>query len=321
MLINICLASDENYLQYMATTIVSILLTAEKTDKLHFYILCNQIPEKSKNYIKSLKKFKNFDITFLDLNIDEFASFPAGGPHISNTTYFRYKIAELCKDINKIIYLDCDIIVKQSLSELFKTDLTDYYLGGVEDVGYYYWKNYNPNFIYKDGFYINAGMLLINLDEWRKNNLFDKLVNFTMKEADKIKIGDQDVINQVCKGKIKQLDYKWNVQDSFYREEPERAYNPNCKQIIQAAKKPAIIHYTNSKKPWNNSNKSRSVDWIYFEYLRTRKIKDFFRLIYAFIKTHIRKTRRFIFKTQSNHQYKILSLIGIKIKFKRRKNN
>ena len=146
-------------------------------------------------------------------------------------------------------------------------------MAGVQDVGYYYWKDHNPDFIYKEGFYINAGVLLINLDAWRKNDLFTKLVEFTLQNAKKIAIGDQDVINQVCFGKIKQLDYKWNVQDSFYRTEPERAANPNCEQIIKAAENPAIIHYTQAKKPWNSTGMPRANDWIEINCIRLGFIK------------------------------------------------
>ena len=240
-MINICIATDENYLKYMATTIVSILKNASKNDELHFYILCNEVSSNSKEYIKSLKKFRHFELDFLDINIKDFEDFPEVGPHISNTSYFRYKIAELLPNINKIIYIDCDIIVKESLSKLFNTDISEFYIGGVEDVGYYYGREHSPNYYTYEGFYINAGMLLINLEAWRKNDLYIKFMNFTKKEADKLKIGDQDVINQVCLGKIKQLDYKWNVQDSFFRKR-EPSVNPNKLLIQEASKNPAIIH-------------------------------------------------------------------------------
>ena len=271
--INVCLASGESYLPYMATAMVSVLHTAALNDDIHFYILCNHVSEKSKQYIRTLQKLKNCEIVFIDVNTEKFDTFPSAGAHITNTTYFRYQIAELCPDIDRIVYLDCDTIVKQSLAPLFTQDLTDYYLAGVQDVGYYYWKDHNPDFIYKEGFYINAGVLLINLDAWRKNDLFTKLVEFTLQNAKKIAIGDQDVINQVCFGKIKQLDYKWNVQDSFYRTEPERAANPNCEQIIKAAENPAIIHYTQAKKPWNSTGMPRANDWIEINCIRLGFIK------------------------------------------------
>ena len=319
-MINICFAADEHYLQYMATAMVSLLKNASTEDELHFYILCNQISDSSKEYIKSLKNFKDFDIDFLDMDIKEFEEFPSGGSHISNTTYFRYKIAELCPNIDKIIYIDCDVIVKTSISELFEVDLTGYWIGGVEDIGYYYWRTVDDSFyIYKTGFYINAGMLLINLDEWRKNDLFHKFIDYTIKNADKIKIGDQDVINQVCIEKIKELDYKWNVQDSFYRAKPERAFNPNCQKIIYASKHPAIIHYTCIKKPWNDYTMPKAFEWVYYDFIRTGSYKICLNYCYIKIKdTIIHDILQNIFSVKNDGAHKILRILGIKMKFRRK---
>ena len=334
MTINICLATDENYLKYMATTIVSILTSANKNDKLHFYILCNDLSTSSKQYIKNLMRFKIFDIDFIDINIKDFANFPAGGPHISNTTYYRYKIADICKNIDKIIYLDCDMIVKTSLSELFNEDISDYYLGGVEDVGYYYWRDKNPNFKCS-GFYINAGMLLINLNSWRENNIGDKLMEYTSKHYNEIIIGDQDVINIVCKNNIRPLKYQYNVQDSFYRQKLEVAKNPNKKRIIKASKNPVIIHYTNTRKPWDDLNMNRAEDW-YFSYLiltdgeldngLKMKIKIHMYQNLLNIKNSDKSLKK-IFKFLENifsikndftqkHKRKIITLFGIRIKYK-----
>jgi len=319
MRINICIASGDVYWNYMATLIVSILKTSKISDSFHFYILCNQVDNKYKDYLKTLKKFKDFEVTFFDVDIKEFEKFPNAGKHITNATYFRYKIAELCPDIDKIIYLDCDMLVKKSLSKLFETDLTGWYLGGVEDVGYYYWRNYNEEFIYKDCFYINAGMLLINLEEWRKNDLYHKFIDFTVREHDKIKIGDQDVINQICKGKIKQLDYQWNVQDSFYREKPEREYNPNCKKIIKAAKEPAIIHYTNTRKPWSDLSMPMALEWLYFDCIRTGSFKNYANYYFPNLKKHFSEIIQNIFSVKNRDDKKVISIFFIKIKLKRYK--
>ena len=253
------------------------------------------------------------------MDVNEFENFPSGGPHITNTAYFRYKIAELLPNVSKIIYLDCDIIVKQSLSQLFETDLTGFWLGGVEDVGYYYWRNYNPEYIHNDCFYINTGMLLINLDAWREEHLYEKLMDYTVNEVDKIAIGDQDVINIVCKGKIKELDYKWNVQDSFYREKPEREFNPNCKKIIDASLNPAIIHYTYIKKPWNNESMPRALDWIYYDCLKNHKLHIYFCIKYKSYIKILKEFLKIIFSIVNGSQnHKVLTILGIKFKLRRK---
>lgn len=303
MRINICMSTDENYVNYMATAIVSILKNANISDELHFYILCNKISEKSKKYLRTLNKFKDFYIEFFDIDINDFKHFPAGGAHISNTTYFRYKIAEMLPELDKIIYLDCDIIAKQSLADLFNTDISNYYLGGIEDVGYYYWRFFNPEkYIHIESFYINAGMLLINMKAWRDNNLYKKLIDYTNKEANNIKIGDQDVINCVCARQIKKLDYKWNVQDSFYRK-LEPSLNHNKKQIFDAAKNPAIIHYTSKFKPWNTITISKAFDWFYYDCVRRFNKFTFIRCIFLYLLLHLKLFWTKLIKTIWIHNY------------------
>ena len=334
MRINICFATDENYLKYMGTTIVSILTSAKFEDKLYFYILCNNVSDKSKEYISNLKRFKNFEIKFIDVDINEFEKFPAGGAHITNTTYYRYKIAQLCPEIDKIIYLDCDTVVKSSLSDLFSEDLAGYYLAGVEDVGYSYWRNIEPKYTIK-GFYINAGVLLINLNEWRKNNLADKLINYTLEHKEEIAIGDQDVINIVCKGKIKSLDYKYNAQDTYYRQYPEVMANRNKTNILKAAKNPVIIHYTASVKPWNNFSMNRCVDWCKPYLIMTSGEEDnglqmraklclweelhdrINECIFAHSKIRLKDK---ILSLKAEYDHWVIRLLGFKIKFKKLKH-
>lgn len=258
--IHICLASDKNYVSYMATTMVSALASSQEDEYLHFHLFCDRIPQRDKQLILQLKSYKDCEIHFVDLDIAQFQHFPAGGKHITNTTYFRYVIPEMLPTVDKVIWLDCDVIVKESLWELYNTDLEDCPVGAVEDVGYVYWRTQDPSLIYQ-GFYINAGVLLINAKQWRQERAGEKLIQYTQQHQSEIRIGDQDVINSVFKGRIKELDYKWNVQDSFLRAKPERAFNPRRADIAMAAKAPAIIHYTSENKPWNRHKRPLAKAW------------------------------------------------------------
>ena len=116
--INICLAADENYIKYLIVTIISILKNADKQDEFSFYILCNDICDNSKEIILNLGRKKKCMFHFVDVDIKNFEQYPKGGEHITNTTYFRYKIAEFLPNVDKIIYLDCDVIVKKSLRNI-----------------------------------------------------------------------------------------------------------------------------------------------------------------------------------------------------------
>lgn len=279
--IHICLASDNNYVPFMTTAMVSALKSADEDELLHFYILCDHISRKEKDTISQLKEIKKCEIHFIDMNIDLFNDFPSGGSHISNVTYFRYKIPELFPQIDKIIWLDCDTIVKNSLWELYSTDLTHSPLAAVEDVGYTYWRTKIPHF-WHTGFYINAGVMLINCRIWRQEHAGKMLMEYTEKHAADISIGDQDVINAVFKGRIKELDFKWNVQDSFLRAYPERNFNPRKEDIKMAATRPCIIHYTSERKPWNRRKCALNKEWFRYNSLAPKAYRKSRLLIQLF---------------------------------------
>lgn len=270
--INIAFAADENYVQPMSVAITSILKNASKNDKLSFYILCNNISTDSKNWLLELKKVKDCKITFFDINNSEFSSFNVLKGHITVTAYFRMKLADLLPDINKIIYLDCDVIVKTSLYDLFETDISGYYIAAVEDIGCTYLRKYRKDICPYDFMYINSGVLLINLEEWRKDNIPEQLFKTAESGVNHFQ-HDQEIINIVCHDKCLQLDLSWNVQDSFYRNDALVKTNVQAKYIRQCAKNPKIIHYTFKIKPWDEVTMPMAREWWYYNKFSTIPLK------------------------------------------------
>lgn len=249
MKINICLSSDNKYAQHLGVTIASILKNAKKNDKLFFYILDGGISEENKSNLFALKKIKDFYIEYVVVNEEDFKKCPLMDNHISIATYYRFMIPTFFPNLDKILYIDCDVIVEDSLSELYSENIDDYWMAGVEDLGYYYHRRKLKR--ETESFYVNAGVLLINLKKWREDGIEQKLFDFAEKNKEILVHQDQDVLNMVLNQKVKPLEYKWNVQDSFYRP-GDRNGHPNKKQIKKAMRKPAIIHFTGMTKPWND---------------------------------------------------------------------
>lgn len=156
--------------------------------------------------------------------------------HITQACYYRILIPELVdKEIEKIIYLDCDLIVLGNLIDLFNIDINNYFVGAVEE----------KLFDIKEALgmdentpYFNSGVMLINLKEWRKNNISEKTLDFIRRSPEKIKLYDQDALNFILANKCLILNKKYN-------------------QIILGLKKTNIpdntfiIHYTGTYKPWH----------------------------------------------------------------------
>ena len=110
--INICIASDNNYTQHAGVVIASILANAAAEDSLNFFILDGGISDENKSKIQQLKKQKDCRIEFIAIDPSLFAGYLAIKTHgyISLPTYYRLKTASLLPELDRIIYLDCDMI-------------------------------------------------------------------------------------------------------------------------------------------------------------------------------------------------------------------
>lgn len=246
--INICLSCDENYAQYAGVVIASILANSKADEDIFIYILDGNISESSKNKILSLKSIKDCSIEFVKVNEKDFEDYKNIPNHdyISISTYFRLKLATLLPEIDRIIYLDCDVIVCESLKGLYNLDLGNNIFGGVLDIDLRL-RN-NPK-------YVNAGVLLMDLTKVRQNGVENQFLEYTQKNWQNIQLGDQGVINDVLRDKILNIPEKFNVQSECYI------------RRSTFTKAPVIVHFIGGKKPWHYSSWSVHKD-LYFRYLQ-----------------------------------------------------
>lgn len=248
-MINVCLASDNNYAKYLGVTLASILVNAKAEDELCFYILDGGIEEDNKNKILSLKQIKNCEINFIKIDESLFEDYKKVKTHsyITLATYYRLKLSELLPFVDKIIYFDCDIVVNSSLDELFNADLNNYAIGGVLDI--------NGKKVKENPLYINSGMIVFNLEYIRKNNIEEEFLDYAKENFDKIETGDQEIINEVLKnGRIKILNDTWNVQSANFISRSSYIKSPN------------VIHFICGCKPWHFGSFSCH-KFLWFKYL------------------------------------------------------
>ncbi len=249
--INVCISCDENYAKYASVVIASILYNAQDEDFLHFYVLDGDISSESKSKILSLTKIKPCEIDFIKVDETKLEIYKQINTHeyITLPTYYRLILSELLPDVDKIIYLDCDTVVNTSLKDLFETDLAENIIAGVLDARVKHKKKW------KNSKYINAGMVVFDLDKIRKEDIEQKFVQFTKNNPEKIETGDQDIINYTLEGRIKILPDEWNVQVSGFASR------------TSFTKRPKIIHYIGYYKPWVFGSCTFFKD-LYFKYLQ-----------------------------------------------------
>lgn len=236
--IPIFLSSDNNYAPFVATTIASI---CDHTKSFcEFYVLDSGISQMNKQKIAALsQKFSNFSIEYILIDSDKYFKNFRNIRYLGLATYNRFLIPDLKPFLNKIIYLDTDIIVLEDIQKLYNENLNGKSLGAVWET----WLNLDssekrnkqlalPN-EYK---YFNAGILLIDCTKWKTTKIKDKLFEIEKLYRNKLQAADQDVLNlYYCNEGYKILPPKYNWPTKYSK-------TISCD--------PAIIHYLGKNKPW-----------------------------------------------------------------------
>lgn len=284
---------NDYYVKWLYIAIISIIKNNKKSHiKIH-------ILTKNLNYenVKLIKKCNSecVSIYFHYIDANRFKSMPITLSHISVETYFRYLIPEIDKSIDKALYLDCDIMIKGDLSNLFSINVDNYYCAAVPD-SYINTIKYKKTIGFLDNeCYVNAGVLLLNLKKIRDENKVEQLFLNSERYKRKILYQDQDIINITFRGHIKSLDFKYNYT-SF------DVYSKPSLFLDQAI----IIHFTGNKKPWNYFYMTKNpIDLVYYAYWRQSSIW----VGYYF--SLVKNILNFIFSTAKTEDKKYYRLFGL----------
>jgi lipopolysaccharide biosynthesis glycosyltransferase len=261
--------TDNNYIMPTGVLLCSICEN-NKSEEIIFHIILNSdISENNKCSLKNVvAKYFSKVICFyvVEHKIPEYFTVnkPGQPQHITSVSYFRLLVTEILpENIDKVIYLDCDIIVRHSLRELYNYDVEKYAVAAVPDMteGQIHWYNY-LRYPQRYG-YFNAGVLLINLKYWRDNDMLTQFSNFAKNYPQRIRMHDQDILNYVLHDKKLNLPLKYNFQDGFFYKEPLISWEYED-ELEEAIDNPFIIHYT-STKPWMEDCKNPYKE-IFFQY-------------------------------------------------------
>lgn len=258
---NIFFAVDHNYVEHLCVTMASILVNARDFDCFNFYIIDCGILRGDKKKIESLKKHKDFNIEYLKVDMNVFKNYPIKNSYLSLATYARYLISDLKPEIDRYLYLDCDIIVQGPLVELYNAEFDGNYAVAVRDS--FFPTNFAQKYDIKN--YFNAGVLLINAKKWRKDNISQKLFDATFKLGNigELEHEDQDVLNYVLNERVKFVNEGWNCQCFSF------SFNTaqTKQEFLDIAYSPIVIHYIGEAKPWVFSSlPHHPYAFKYFEY-------------------------------------------------------
>jgi lipopolysaccharide biosynthesis glycosyltransferase len=259
-------AADDNYAMPLTVTVRSALVNLNSQRKILLFIIDGGIKNHNKQKILQSISIDNCEIKFIPkpdswLDLMEFDNL--GKDHwlsVSGAAFYRLMIAELLpKEFDKAIYLDCDLVVRGNLEELWANDLVDNYILAVQNLTIPYvsspWGllNYKELGISPDTKYFNSGVLVINLKKWRDDKMTIKAIEYLNKNKEYIRMHDQDVLNALFANQWGELDRRWNVPPYIIGIYSSWADSPFSEEVYNVLiSEPYIIHYLTDKKPWTS---------------------------------------------------------------------
>jgi lipopolysaccharide biosynthesis glycosyltransferase len=235
-------ACDEGYAMPLATAIRSLVEAYRGACTLEIYVLSDGIAEHTQEKVAHSLHGSTASIHWVPVDLAKYQKLSTLS-YASKMTFARLEIPGLLpSSISRVLYLDADLLVLDGIEQIIHTDLHGNIVGAVVDGLDAQIKSKTAGLerLPHVGQYFNAGVLLIDLDRWREEQITERALQY-LNENPSTPYADQDALNVVCDGRWKSLDQRWNFQ--------------NCRDTLIAntglAARPGIVHFVMSAKPWN----------------------------------------------------------------------
>lgn len=271
--IHLALTFDDRFWAPAYATMRSVCLASRQRRDLTFHLLHKRLSAAHRAELSAI--VTEFGATLIDYAIESNQTFAAIGKGFT----FRYRFNDMVlarlifdrllpKSVERLIYIDCDIMARSPIEDLWNTDLDGLPLGGVPD------PHRNRVMLGRDlkskadlfapgDAYLNGGVLLIDLEQWAKADLVARTEEFRQNGLLGRIYYDQDIINLVFRNNWKPLDFRWNLGN------PRPAH-----EVLE----PHLVHYSGDRKPWNPASGTAFAQTyrhvmtndVYYRYLRER---------------------------------------------------
>lgn len=266
-IVPIVFAFDNNLAMPAAVCLYSLFVNALPTTTYDVFILYRQGKPLDMQHInKVMATYPKHKLSLIEVGGDFDSSFEIRG--ITTPAYYRLLIPNLISQYDRVVYSDVDVIFRQDLGALYRdTDMDDCYIAGVNNLANIdadLQRHYKDVLHLDDAEIICSGFLLMDLRKMREDNMVDR---FVAEAKNRYKYQDQDVLNIVCKGHIRQLPPKYSlltyISQLAVSDEAQRLKSPWTLSEIDDAVRSGNIHY-NGQKPWRGYCVNFDVWWEYY---------------------------------------------------------
>lgn len=249
---NIVCTIDGSYIRHCAVMLRSLSLH-NNDQNLNVYVIHQKLdPSERAKFVEFVGSFLP-SLSMIQIDHSVLQGFPVFG-HISIATYFRLLMPSMLPSIfDRVLFLDSDIIISDSLTDFWTMDLQGLPLAAATD------RNLDMQRqrlnMGADSPYFNAGVMLIDLDKWRNENILERGLAFARDHGDKLNNWDQDVLNHLFENRVTMIHQRWNAMSHLWGLDPAwlKEQGSLTPEEQEAHDNPAVIHFAGGgyAKPWN----------------------------------------------------------------------
>ncbi|NDJ17811.1 glycosyltransferase family 8 protein [Myxacorys almedinensis] len=255
-------AADDFFAMPLAVTACSMVENLNPDCCIDFYVLDGGIKQSNKEKIIESLEGKPIEIHWVKPCSDymERLYFQADSTY-PISAYYRLLLPEIIPDrYQKVIYLDTDVILLEDIAKLWNLDLGEYYMLAAMDAAnqkmdrltHLKHLDLDAMGVSREDKYLQSGVLLIDLNKWRADQISDKLLDFIANHLE-LPYPDMDALNFVLAGKWGELDPRWNQIPVVHSFASWESSPYTQEQLDNTANRPFIIHYGSKPKPWDQS--------------------------------------------------------------------
>ena len=288
--INILISIDDSYVEQAIDMINSLYMYNDCF--FNVYLIYSNLSEENIEIISDFLTTNNIgELKAYYFDINKY-DFPIYKEYISVATYLRLFAPFIIEDdINKILYLDCDIICTNSIIDFYKTPFEGKIIVACPNlvIKERYFFNINRNIelgLPEDNCYVNAGVLLINVKKFKEFTSINEIIKMIEENYEVLYLQDQDVINKMFYKKIKIGDIKYNYQINGVN------YGEELDDF-------SLIHYSEEDKPWEDSFRNPFKAFDYYRFLKNKGDTD---NLYRLINAHFQNYAQDMFDLIMNEQ-------------------
>jgi len=242
----------------LAVTVASVAQSLRSEDRCTIHLLTTGFTKEDRRRVEAFDTKIRPKFNWVQVNEEPLSSIPRKGRY-PLSAYYRLLLPTLLPaGINRVIYLDTDIVVCAPISTLAATNLNGAVIGAASATscpwlasssGLSRWRELGLS---PKSPYFNSGVLVLDIDAWRKEELSKKVLDFLASQPEAPRFADQDALNAIFANCWHRLDPAWNQVSSVHLDHGLVHCNLDISEVNRIRNEPKIIHFTGRLKPWRS---------------------------------------------------------------------